>query len=88
MRRRRRIKRIGRFWVDRILLDEGYGVRDIFEINLQNIEVDSYRFETLGWLQCPECEQQSQVELRKPICGACGWCEEDDKFKSDVLCAA
>ena len=91
MKRKPSMKRIGRFWVDRALLREGYRLRDIIEdLDEPRIELpelfDSERRRHVGWIVCPECGDRSQVDRRHPCCSACGW--EPEQSTRPLVCAA
>ncbi len=88
-----KVKRIGRYWIDKSLLDEGYGPDEIFEKDESTIElpelIDPYRRQVMRWLKCPRCEEISQVEYGLPVCDRCGW-GENGRFSSErtYKCAA
>lgn len=91
MKRKPSMKRIGRFWVDRALLKEGYRLRDIIEdLDTPRIELpelfDSARRMHIGWVICPECGERSQVDRRDPSCSSCGW--EPEAIGKAMRCAA
>lgn len=78
-----RMKRIGRYWVDRELLEEGYHIDDIFEDAALVIElpelIDFAKRRRVGWMLCPHCDEKTQVDLRHPICGNCEWDKDSDE---------
>lgn len=82
MQRKKRIKRIGRYWIDKDIIDEGYDEADIFENNNLRLELpemmDPTRRHKVAWLVCPICGERSQVERHDPSCSYCGWGEEND----------
>lgn len=89
MQRKTRIKRIGRYWIDRSVLDEGYSPDDIFETENLTFElpelVDSRRRHKVGWLICPVCNERSQVEMHDPACSLCGWSPQESPKRQGIL---
>lgn len=87
-----KIIRIGRYLIDKRLLDEGYLVGDIFELgNLielpEAVDPDSARH--VCWMLCPCCEEKSQVDGRNPECAECGWSPREEAQNAESLrCAA
>lgn len=75
-----KVIRIGRYWIDRALYREGYRPKDIFEQSRLELPelLDPDLRRNLGWLVCPECGEQSQVDRFDPCCGSCGWSREQD----------
>lgn len=80
------IQRIGRNWVDKKLLDEGYGPED-FENEDDPIELpemfDQDKKNNVGWLWCPICQEKTQTNFISPHCSNCGWdkdaCEHEEE---------
>jgi hypothetical protein len=72
-----RMKRIGRYWLDRELIDEGYQPKDIFDVDNRVIELpelfDADKRRNIGWMLCPHCDEKTQVDCRHPVCASCGW---------------
>lgn len=72
------IRRIGRFWIDQALIEEGYGQEDFEEeeaIELPEL-LDPEKKKNVGWLWCPQCHEKTQVNKYQPVCGNCGWSEQ------------
>jgi len=78
-----KVKRIGRYWIEKALLDEGYGPEDIFEGREPMMELpelfDPNRRRASRWLSCPRCSERSQVGSGRPSCVHCGWNELEDE---------
>jgi len=87
-----KIIRVGRYFFDKSLQEDGYEVEDIFGADDPIIELpellDATKRRAMGWLMCPNCGEKSQVERRHPVCPACGWREEDCGFEGVIRCAA
>jgi hypothetical protein len=91
MKVRPRVKRVGRYWIDRDLLNEGYRADDVFEDPLSTAELpellEPRRPGVVYWLRCPVCEESTQVSRASPICSHCGW-SQDSKHNKAPECAA
>ncbi len=72
-----KLVRVGQYWLDKKLLKEGYGLKDIIDEDDPVIELpelfDAERRRHTGWMICPDCGERSQVDRRNPICSSCGW---------------
>ena len=84
-----RMKRIGRYWIERELVEEGYRLADIFDTDSRMIELpelfDPDKRRHVGWMLCPQCDEKMQVDLRRPVCATCDWDKDSDE---SVPCAA
>lgn len=78
-----KVKRIGRYWIDKAILDEGYGPKDIFEGTEPMMELpelfDPTRRRATRWLSCPRCSERSLVGSGRVSCVYCGWNAEGDE---------
>jgi len=87
-----KIIRVGRYFFDKSLQEDGYGVEDIFGADDAVIELpellDASKRRAMGWLMCPNCGERSQIERQHPACPACGWSEEDCGIEGVLRCAA
>ena len=83
-----RMKRVGKYWMDRALLDEGYELEDIVDVENVGIELpelmDPVKLRNVGWMRCPDCDEISQVDRRQPMCTHCDWEEELDSDASEM----
>jgi hypothetical protein len=74
-----RVRRVGRYWIDQALLDEGYRPEDLFGSGGPTLELpeltDPQKRRAARWLLCPRCEGCSYVGLGRPSCELCGWNE-------------
>lgn len=87
-----KVKRIGRYWIDRELLREGYKPEDIFgtagpELELPEL-LEPQRRSQVYWLLCPRCHEKTPVGRHQPSCTHCGWGEESSQMRNLVPCAA
>ena len=87
-----KMKRIGRFWIDRNLLREGYRLEDIFDVTTPVIELpelfDPLKLKNVGWMICPECGEHAQVDRRNLRCPHCGWEDYPVDDTGELKCAA
>lgn len=92
MKSKVRMKRVGRVWIDKELLEEGYRPEDIIDIDDPVLELpelfDAERRRHVGWIVCPECGDRSQVDRRNPICSSCGWEQDSEQVRRLERCAA
>jgi uncharacterized paraquat-inducible protein A len=83
-----RMKRVGKYWIDRALLDEGYELEDIVDVENVVIELpelmDPVKLRNVGWIRCPDCDEISQVDRRQPICTHCDWEQELDSGPTEM----
>jgi RNA polymerase-binding transcription factor DksA len=83
-----RMKRVGKYWMDRALLDEGYELADIVDVENVMIElpelIDPVKLRNVGWIRCPDCDEISQVDRRQPMCTHCDWEQELDADASEM----
>jgi hypothetical protein len=75
------VRRVGRYWIDQALLEEGYRVEDLFGPGEPVMELpellDRKKGCAVRWLLCPRCEGCSQVGMGRPSCNLCGWNEDE-----------
>lgn len=87
-----KVKRIGRYWISRDVLKEGYKLNDIFDTEEPEFELpelfEPKRQPDVCWLLCPRCHEKTQVDRRPPSCDRCGWSEEGVKPRNEIPCAA
>lgn len=87
-----KVKRIGRYWIGRDLLKEGYKPNDIFDTAEPELELpelfEPKRRSDVCWLLCPRCQEKTQVDRRPPSCNYCGWSEESLNLRNEIPCAA
>ncbi|MDZ4660155.1 MAG: hypothetical protein SGJ18_00915 [Pseudomonadota bacterium] len=87
---KKKLTRLGDYWVDSELLKEGYGLGDIIEFSRLELPelIDPSKRIHVGWLICPECCEYTQIDRRNPTCTHCGWNEDEGFFPEPVKCAA
>lgn len=89
--RKVRMKRVGRYWIDKELYDEGYDIRDIFDddpvIELPEL-FDRERRRHVDWMICPNCGELEQVDRRHLYCSGCEWEQDNTPIKRPARCAA
>lgn len=87
-----RMKKVGRVWIDKKILDEGYDPEDIIDTSDPVLELpellSTEQRRHVGWMLCPECGEQSQVDRRDPVCSNCGWEHGSQRAKRNFKCAA
>ena len=92
MKSKVKVKRVGRYLIDAELLDEGYELDDILEMDDPVIELpelfDNEKRRHVGWMVCPECGEHSQIDRRNPICSSCNWKQHGIQIKRLLQCAA